>query len=377
MQIDRDATLKRAGKLLRQGKVDAAIAAYEELTSAIPDDTSSVNALGDLYVRAGHIDRAVAQFALAGEQLARDGAAAKAAAVYKKILRLRPGDDRATRALELFAEKGKRSRRKPGPAVPPDDPEFRMTAAREAQDASDVGRACALLIEAADLYELQGRHSDALAAVAEASGIDPANADLRFRMLKMLIAQGELVQARCVARVASELAIVAEAFEAAGRPEEAAEMIAEAASVESAGADPEIRLPDMRHPDAAFATTDAAADAAASAGDWDRAIAVLEEFVSRVPHHVPALLRLIEVRVDGGRTEQISTTQERLADAYLHAGRGAEARLIAEDLVMHTPWDQGRVARLLRALVLCADPDPEQTVASLLCADASFMREDL
>ncbi len=390
MHTNRDATLKRAAKFLRQGKLGAAIDEYVRLIAADPGDTSSVNALGDLYVRAGQLDRAAAHFARAGEQLIREGAAGRAAAVYKKILRINPRDKDATLALERLSEKLKRPRRKSTPAIAPDDPEARMTAARTAQDALDVGKACALLIEAAELYESQGRHADALAAVAEASSIDPANAEYRMRMLKMLIALGELVQARSVARVASELMMVAEAFEAAGRPKEAAETIAEA-GVESddrpvrATAPPAAESRDANTatdagsepPDAGFAAADAAADAAAAAGEWDRAVSILDGFVTRVPHHVPALLRLVEVCVDGGLPDTMSATQERLADAYLHAGRGAEARLIAEDLVMRAPWEHARVERLLRALVLCNDPDPEQTVASLLCSDGSYFRESL
>jgi tetratricopeptide (TPR) repeat protein len=344
-----------------------------------------------LYVRAGQFDRAVAQFTRAGEQLARQGSAGRAAAVYKKILRISPADKSAALALERLSEKSKRPRRKAAADIAPDDPESRMAAARQAQDASDVSRACALLIEAAELYESRGRHADALAAVAEASSIDPANAEYRVRMLKMLIAEGELVQARCVARLASELRLVADAFEAAGRPKEAAETLAEAAvDGESRAAVSPVLLDDdqlttgvaVTIGDAsddrfAFAEAEAAADAAAAAGDWDRAVSTLDDFAKRSPHHVPVLLKLIEICVDAGRLETMSATQERLADAYLYAGRGAEARLIAEDLVMRAPWEQARVERLLRALVLCDDPDPEQTVASLLCSDGSYFREGL
>jgi tetratricopeptide (TPR) repeat protein len=393
---DRDAALKRAAKLLRQGKLEAAIAEYVRVTTAVPGDTSSVNALGDLYVRAGEIDRAVAQFARAGEQLAREGASERAAAVYKKILRIRPGDKDATLALERLGGKGKRARRKGAPAMAPADPESRMIAAREAQDAADAGRACALLIEAAELYEAQGRHADALAAVAEASSIDPANAEYRTRMLKTLIAQGELVQARCVARIPSELAMVAQAFQAAGRPKEAAETIAEATLADPEDLPPSAPPPTTAPPpaeatgdskaldvvigdeaDADFARVDAAIDAAAAAGDWENAVSVLEGFVARVPHHVPALLRLIEVCIEAGWTDRMSAAQEHLADAYLHRGRGIEARLIAEDLVMRAPWESARVERLLRALVLCHDPDPEQTIANLLCSDGTYLHEGL
>jgi tetratricopeptide (TPR) repeat protein len=626
--IDRDATLKSAEKLLRLGKLDAAITEYVRVITADPSDWSSINALGDLYVRAGQVERAVAQFARVGEHLVREGALAKAAAVYKKIVRISPTDQRGTRGLALVMEKqGASPARKGETAVAPDDPEGRMRAAREAQDASDVARACTLLIEAADLYQAQGRHADTLAAVAEASGIDPANAEYRQRLLRLLIAQGELAQARYVARVVPELLLVAEAFELAARHAEALETIAEAAQAEPenqalrervlrqlidsgeldrarrlartpsdllivaealnrehrsdevldlvaeaverephnsllreqlvtaclsagnidrareaartsrewmllaqamrqlgrndealaamheatqrdphdsalhadfvsacieagdlaqaraeartkgefvavadafeargeadaalhmradalrrdpddpalrvrlirdylragerdrahalltldvAGDDPDLvlllarlefaigrldegrraltrlvtlggdrgtdiaalenELADAGQVDAAFLCAELLADAASGVGDWDRAADPLRQLLSRVPHHVPALMKLIETCVDGGFRREMVTAQERLADAYLSTGRAAEARVIAEDLVLRAPWERANVDRCVRALMLCGEPDPERTIADLLSADSAFPFEDL
>ena len=62
MPIDRAATLRNAEKLLRQGKPDAAIAEYLRVVEEQPRDWNTANILGDLYVRAGQIDKAVDQF---------------------------------------------------------------------------------------------------------------------------------------------------------------------------------------------------------------------------------------------------------------------------------------------------------------------------
>lgn len=628
MHIDREATLKSAEKLLRQGKLEAAIAEYVRLTTAQPGDWTSVNALGDLYVRAGQVDRAVAQFARVGEHLVRESAFARASAVYKKILRISPDDPRGVRGLALATEQQQaRSPRRGPAAMAPDDADARMLAARDAQDASDVERACSLLMAAAALYEAQGRPSDALAAVAEASSIDPSNATFRGRMLQMLIARGEPLQARYVARVVPELMMVAEAFEQMGRRAEALDTIAEAAlldpdngslrervlcqfvdageidrarrlartpadlliiaealnkqsrgsevlevvaeaverepqnvalreqlvssclaageleraqetartsrdwmllaqalqrqgragdalaamheatqrdphdaalhaefvqaciaagdmvqarheartkseivevadaleargdsdaalqmradalrrdpddpdlrvrlirdymragdrdrahallTIDVAGEDAELiillarlefgigRLEEGRralnhllavrgdrrddllalssdlatagHTDAAFACTDLFAETAAASGDWNRAAAGLQQFLERGPRHVPALMKLIEVCVDGGLDEGMTAAQGRLADAYLAAGQATDARVIAEDLVLRAPWDRAGVERCLRALALCQDPDPERTIADLLAAESSFAFEDL
>jgi tetratricopeptide (TPR) repeat protein len=623
--IDRDATLKRAEKLLRQGKLEAAIAEYAALTSAQPSDWSSLNVLGDLYVRAGQVDRAVIQFGRAGEQLAREGELSKAAAIYRKALRLSPADPRARRGLDALAERQEGPR--PGRAAPiaANDADARVAAAREAQDAAQNGRACALLIEAADLYEAQGRTSDALAAVAEAASVDPSNPEYRLRMLQMLIAQGELAQARSAARTSIELVIAADALDRAGRVADSAETLEEAAladrdnvalrqralrqlvtageldrarhlartpddllvitaalhgedraadavgvleraaqaepdndtlraplvaaclaagdlerareaartssdwlllsdamrqqgrtgeaiaamheatqrdphdaalhaafvracldagdlarareqartteeivavaeALERAGDrdaavqmraaalrrdpdDPELRrhlvfdyldagardrahalltrdvagddatlLLELarlefgigrrdegrralaallvQHPayaaevtrlgagfgdagddESAFACVEALADWRANEGDQEQALDLLRSFADRAPHHVPALLKLIEGCVDRGLEPLMKATQERLADAYLRTGQAAEARLIAEDLVLRAPWERAAVERLLRALVLCRDEEPEQTIATMLCGDAAFPPE--
>ena len=65
----------------------------------------------------------------------------------------------------------------------------------------------------------------------------------------------------------------------------------------------------------------------------------LQEFVTRVPNHIPALMRLVEICVDGGLEATMYSAQAQLADAYIAAGRPTEARFIAEDLVAREPWE--------------------------------------
>ena len=44
-----------------------------------------------------------------------------------------------------------------------------------------------------------------------------------------------------------------------------------------------------------------------------------------MPGHIPALLKLVEVCVDGGLESAMYEAQEQLTDAYLAAGQAAEA----------------------------------------------------
>ena len=59
MAFDRNGTLRNAEKLLRSGKVDAAIAEYLRVIEDQPTDWATTNTVGDLYVRAGQVDKAL------------------------------------------------------------------------------------------------------------------------------------------------------------------------------------------------------------------------------------------------------------------------------------------------------------------------------
>ena len=107
MAIDRAATLKNAEKLLRQGKIEPAIAEYLRLVEDQPRDRNLANTLGDLYVRAGQVDKAVEQFTRIADSLSEEGFLPKASAIYKKILKLRPDHEHALlQAAEIAGSLG-------------------------------------------------------------------------------------------------------------------------------------------------------------------------------------------------------------------------------------------------------------------------------
>src|SRR4029453_2013474 len=105
--IDRAAILRSAEKLLQQGKLESAIAEYRRIVDEQPEDWTTANILGDLYVRAGQNDKAVEQFVRIADHLQRQGFLLKAPALYKRVLRIRPDDDHAlAQAGEIAASQG-------------------------------------------------------------------------------------------------------------------------------------------------------------------------------------------------------------------------------------------------------------------------------
>src|SRR4029078_3770630 len=117
-------------------------------------------------------------------------------------------------------------------------------------------------------------------------------------------------------------------------------------------------------------------DAAVAQSEFSEAAGTLKEFVTRVPRQIPALLKLVEVCVDGGFEAAMYETQAELADGDLAPGQPAEARLIAEDLVAREPWEQAHIDRFRRALVMLEVEDPDAIIAERLSGQGPFVATD-
>ena len=115
--------------------------------------------------------------------------------------------------------------------------------------------------------------------------------------------------------------------------------------------------------DSAFGCVDVLTDAALIGGEWKQAVEALQTFVREVPH-IPALVKLVEVSVDAGLEAPLREAQAQLADAYLDAGRGEEARVISDDLLEHEPDSEDHAERLRRALALLGAEPPASPPAA-------------
>ncbi len=471
MALDRVATLRNAEKLLRQGKLEAAIAEYVRIVEDQPRDLNTTNMLGDLYVRTGQVDKAVDQFIRIADSLNDDGFLPKAGALYKKILKLKPDHEHAlVQGAEIAASQGlladarnylnavverRRGRGdKRGVAqaiirlgsLDSTDFEARAAAAAARVDIGDLPGAVADLKELAGELAGAGRQPEAVEALRQAAAIDPADLEVRERLLNVYLAAGDFAGARDCASTADQFRALAAALEAQGYTDDALGALREAArldpddaalrtqlartfvargdlqtageylTVETAGNDPQLllivaeiqlrgegvedglallrRLLDedssrrddiaqvgwkvAEHaPDVGLQVVELAAGNAVTQGDWPSAAAALQEFVTRVPNHISALMRLVEVCVDGGLESSMFSAQGQLADAYLEAGLAAEARFIAEDLVAREPWERSNIERFRRALVLMGEPDPDGLIADRLSGQSPFTSTDL
>lgn len=410
MAIDRAESVKKAEKLLRQGKLDLAIAEYVRMVDEQPRDWNTRNTLGDLYVRAGQSDKAVAQYEQIADHLFTEGFLPKAAALYKKILKIRPDSESVQLHLgEISAKQGlladakgyflgvAAKRRTRGDraggdeiiirlgSLDPNDFDARALAARTLEQNGDTAGAAAMYRTMhADLVEKK-RPDQALNALREAVRLNPADLEARTELARAAVAANDpdatsLYLDGTIAGDDPALLMPLLRIELrAGRLETARDILARLLRVDAGQRDAIVELAwtlGPTAPEAAFACIDIAVAADLAVSNFMDAAAILQEFVTRVPGQIEALLKLVEIAVDGGLEAIMYEAQAHLADAYLERGQGVEARVIAEDLVAREPWEHAHIDRFRRALMLLGVADPDAVIAERLSGQGPFVATD-
>ncbi|HET7695058.1 MAG TPA: tetratricopeptide repeat protein [Vicinamibacterales bacterium] len=410
MASDRAESVKKAEKLLRQGKLDLAIAEYVRMVDEQPRDWNLRNTLGDLYVRASQLDKAVAQYLQIADHLFNEGFFSKAAALYKKILKIKPDEESVLLHLAEISAKqglladakgyfvtvaGRRKARgdRAGAdeitvrlgSLDPADFDARALAASTLEQNGDLPGAAALYRAMhADLVE-KNRRDEATQALREAVRLNPDDVAGRAELVRAAIAANDREAAaryldrRIAADDPSLLLPLLESELRAGRLDEGREILQRLLQIDRAGSG---RIVETAwnlgpvSPDASYVCVDAVVEAEIAAGNFMDAAAILQEFVTRVPGQIAALLKLVEIAVDGGLEAIMYEAQAHLADAYLERGQGSEARVIAEDLVAREPWEGAHIDRFRRALVLLQVADPDTVIADRLSGQGPFIATD-
>jgi tetratricopeptide (TPR) repeat protein len=469
--FNRNETIRNAEKLLRAGKVEAAIAEYLRVLADQPTDWSTANTLGDLYARAGQVDKAVERFVEIADTLNGEGQRVKAAAVYKKIVKLKPDHEHALmQAAELAAGQGLfadaraylntviEKRRAAGDqrgaaqarvmlgGIDPADFAARIEGARARLDVNDPAGAVRDLCAIASELSEATRYAEAVDVLREAAALQPDDNSVRGQLFDIYSNTDEFEHAAEYATTAAQFKSLAESLTLRERPLQAIEMqqravvidpadtdlrrslahallergdlkgASEYITAEIAGTDPALLLtlaeiqfrggktddgtavlrrllaedPARRDeivalsskvaassPEVGFLMVEVAAEASVAAAQWESAASAIEVYVTQVPTYIPAVMRLVEICVDGGLEPAMYDAQGRLADAYLAAGAVADARFIAEDLVAREPWERSHIERFRRTLELLGEADPDGIIAERLSGQSPFTTTDL
>jgi tetratricopeptide (TPR) repeat protein len=382
-------TVRTAEKLLRVGKIAAAIAEYSKVVQQSPRDWETAILLASLHARNNDTNAAVDQYRSVATGLSHEGQHARAAHVLEKVLVLRPGDEDA---LEQLAG---------------------ASAAN-----GDIAAACSHLMRIAEKRISRGELPRAIDALEKAATLDPAGSGASGKIFELCIQSGDLKRARTHLSTARDCRVLATMLQHAGQQDEARELFRDAyrrdpSDLGSAavlareylrdgdlntavefltpqiiGTEPAARTaaidlffhagridtalamakqlvndtadgPDRvaelacslagETAETAYALAELALDRWATQGTWDSAIATLELFGAAAPSFAPALVRLVEVAVDGDRMDAADRAQEMLASAYLSTGNTNEALAIAHDLFERDPRNARYEGLLQRA----------------------------
>jgi tetratricopeptide (TPR) repeat protein len=383
MAFDKRKALQSALTYTQQAKWDKAIAGYQAILKADPNDLTVCNNLGDLYARAGKPADAIEQYLKLGELYRTDGLAGKAIAVYKKIVKLDPTRTQALLACaDLYEEQGLTGEAKiqlanaaeqfgkAGDTAKLLEIYQRLTAL----DPSNYG----MLARFADLLLKEKRKEEAVtqselaAQAAEAAGqaaeskrlltkvreLSPESPHANLALAEQFLRESKygealekLLKATAVdAGHAHAWQLLGEAYVGLGQASEAITALEQAMSLGVPQA--EVRgllakaLVQDGHTDEGIKLCQEITEDAIRRGSPDEAIAACRGLLEIAPHLTPVHAYMVRVLQDLGREEEAREATWALAAAY-EAGGEIEAAIHAyHQLLERDPSDAEALARL-------------------------------
>ncbi len=396
--FDSKAALKNAEKAIKQGRVDLAIAEYVKVVEAQPRDWNSANALGDLYVRAKQIEKGVQQYIRIADHLAEEGFYPKAAALYKKILKIKPDDeysmlqsgDMAAKlgtladAKQFFnqvAERRQKRGDKKGATeiairlgtLDPEDYEARMRAAKLATESGDTTTALREYKDVAGRLEKKERYADALVPLKAAYDLDQSDEKLRARLFTAYLGDDPMA-AQPFAKTTDELKDVAEALNKAGHADAALDVFAKLAEADPSNIEikAQLALAYVSRGDLAKAKSFLSPETAGANPALWMTIAEIELRGNRLAEGKTAVLQAI--KLDSGQTQAAVVLGCKLAEVNADAGYQAieavvDTALAANDFAAaavalreFTTRVPSHLISLMRLVEICVDGGLESTM---------------
>ncbi len=350
----RDQILQEAEKLASRGKLEAAIKEYKRAIDQAPNDTNTLNRIGDLLVRANRIPEAIDVYQRIADHFSEDGFFLKAIAIYKKINRL---DPQRTETYEKLA-----------------DLYFKQGLVVEGRQQ---------LLTLADWF-LRSKHTpEAIRVYRRLAELEPTNLQARAKLVDLLVQAGEvdglpaeidplgrallgrgmLDEAIKLYHRALDLgprdgnfvAPCIDALVAAGRLVPAKEMADIALKSANVG-------PDLAR---------SAAKAYAETGDLKTARAVLEQALTKAGERTDIVQLLGDVLLRTGEATEAKERVLPVVDRLLAAGDTLRASNLVKRLLRSTPGDIDVLERALKIFDRRDDPDMVLTMEAAL-ADAYF-----
>src|SRR5215204_1799490 len=161
MSFDKVKAMRNAERFLSQGKIRAAIGEYKKVVENDPKDFSTLNTLGDLYIKNSESDEAVGCYTKVAEHFSKQGFAQKAIAIYNKIQRIHPNSaDVSEKLAKLYQMKG------------------------------SFAEARSHYVQLAEQYQRKGQKAEALEIWKQIAQLDPSNTEVYLKIAESCAQDG-------------------------------------------------------------------------------------------------------------------------------------------------------------------------------------------
>jgi tetratricopeptide (TPR) repeat protein len=351
--LTRDQLLRSAEKQIARGKFDQALKDYLRILDDNPRDISTLNKVGDLYVRMNRAADSIPFFKRIAEFCSLDGFFLKAIAIYKKINKIDPARlEVYERLADLYTKQGLSQDARTQYQVladhyqKNDQPQeaiaaYKKMAAVDPNDMkiqvrlADLYRSVNQLEDAVMQYGLvgsmllrRGAQDEAGAVFQKALELSPQDAAARNTLVRSLLAQKNPAAAQAILkaapRTADTLALTAEAQFELGQKLDAVRTAEQALALEDTHQGARLALCRAHlaesNFEAALADVSPLVDAATVAGDFTRAASYLSTILQIEEAHRDSLQKMAEVREAEGNAPEAARL--RLALAREDEGRG-------------------------------------------------------
>ena len=322
MAVNREQVLQSAEKLLAKGKLDQALKEYLRVLEDNPKDISTLNKVGDLYVRMNRPGDSIPYFTRIADFYSRDGFFLKAIAIFKKINKIDPAQlevydkladlyhkqglvQDARSQYQVLADHYQKNNRvadainvyKKMAAIDPADIKIQVRLADLYRSAHQKDQAVMQYGLIGNMLLKRGAHDEAAQVFQKALELSPDDVESQKNLVRSLLAQNNTEAAMAVLkaapRTADSLALFAEAQLEMGQRAEAVRTAEQALQLDADAEAPRVFLRNLRIQEGAYdravAAIAPAVEAALAKKQAAHAVELLEPILTADPHHVATL----------------------------------------------------------------------------------------
>ncbi|MCD6451749.1 MAG: tetratricopeptide repeat protein [Acidobacteria bacterium] len=386
--MDKGKIIKKAEKLVKQGKLENAVQEYLKVLKDNPNDWAVVNIVGDLLVRLEKKEEAVTYFKKLADHYEKDGFYLKAIAIYKKIVKLMPNSlPDCLKLAQLYVEQGLPMEAKSyymkvaqdylslGKSsealeiyqklvnIDPSDVHLKLKLAELYQKEKNPARAVADLIALGDKALEEGRIAEARMVFKKILDIQPKNPDATFKLAEIYCREGMNEKALALFGTLIQddpdnvklLAGMGDIYLRMGRLREAREVFERVTQLKPDDVMAKLQLGlvalEEGDVDKAFELMEPAIDEKLGKLEYDKVKIYLSQLLKKNERHAPTLEKLVKLYTVTSDVASLVKTLKVLSEIYLEKGDYHRAFPVLERLCELDPDNEeyGKKLHLIRA----------------------------